>query len=53
MEFDFRAEFPFLLRLLLAGALAAMLGWSGKPRISRPDSGRISWSELPPPFSPF
>lgn len=27
MEFDFRAEFPFLLRLLLAGALAAMLGW--------------------------
>jgi putative Mg2+ transporter-C (MgtC) family protein len=27
MEFDFRAEFPLLLRLLLAGALAAMLGW--------------------------
>ena len=23
---------------------------SGKPRISRPDSARISWSELPPPF---
>jgi putative Mg2+ transporter-C (MgtC) family protein len=27
MEFDFRGEFPLLLRLLLAGALAAMLGW--------------------------
>ena len=27
MEFDFRAELPLLLRLLVAGALAAMLGW--------------------------
>jgi putative Mg2+ transporter-C (MgtC) family protein len=27
MEFDFRAEFLFLVRLLLAGALAAILGW--------------------------
>ncbi|HEV7366568.1 MAG TPA: MgtC/SapB family protein [Gemmatimonadales bacterium] len=27
MEFDFRAELPLLLRLVLAGALAAMLGW--------------------------
>jgi putative Mg2+ transporter-C (MgtC) family protein len=27
MEFDFRGELPLLLRLLVAGGLAAVLGW--------------------------